>query len=207
VSECFRAGSGKAGTRDAARALRRILPRPALSLLLALSACAASLPLPPAPPAQPSAASLAPASPQNAPARPTSTAPAAPGQPQPEHARAEQPPAANAPLTDTAAVSGFSADTIARARRAMAEITKLNALFAAEMATTSDPKIQGAIYADFQKKYLEAVRAQGLSMSTYLQVVNAAAKNPSLSQELNAPGSSATTPAAATAPAAPATKK
>jgi hypothetical protein len=68
------------------------------------------------------------------------------------------------------------------------------------MASTSDPKIQGAIYADFEKKYADAVVGQGLSMSTYLQVLAAAAKDPKLSEELNGPGAFA-------APAAPAAKK
>jgi hypothetical protein len=59
------------------------------------------------------------------------------------------------------------------------------------MASTSDPKIQGAIYADFEKKYTDAVVAQGLSMSTYLQVIAAAAKDPKLSEELNGPAAPA----------------
>lgn len=84
-------------------------------------------------------------------------------------------------------MSGFSPDTIARVRQAMHEITKLDSLFVAEMATTSDPNIRSAIYADFQKKYAQAIRAQGLAPSTYLAVLAAAQKDPLLSQALNAP--------------------
>lgn len=210
--ECLRDGRGWARKRDDARSRRPILPWRgtgpgigmlglAFFLLLTLSACAASpaLPLPPSPPAQPPVASVAPApaahaQPRHAPPLNTAT----------EHARAEQPPAAGTPLMDKSAeTAGFSLDMIAKARRAMQAITKLNSLFAAEMATTSDPKIQGAIYADFQKKYMDAVKAQGLTMSAYLQLLNAAAKNPGLSQALSAPDSSSAQKPAAAAPAAP----
>lgn len=225
MTECLRGAGGKAGKSADARSGGRILPwrgtvpgagmrRSALSLLLALSACAASLPLPPSPPAEPALASAAPAPPQHiapqhiAPQHITSqhiTSQQITSQPgATEHARAGQPPAIGALTDKSAAASGFSPDTIAKAGRAMAQITKLNSLFAAEMASTSDPKIQGAIYADFQKKYMAAINAQGLTMSAYLQVLNAAAKDPGLSEELGAPNSSgAGKPAAATAPAAP----
>ncbi|HTU55987.1 MAG TPA: DUF4168 domain-containing protein [Acetobacteraceae bacterium] len=154
----------------------------ALCLPFALTGCTAPLPVPPTPPAVPPVASVGPPPAPHAPvARAAST-------------RAAAAPPAKAGTTPTAPpgpVAGFSPDTIAKVRRAMQNVTSLSNLFTAEMASTSDPKIQGAIYADFEKKYTDAVVAQGLSMSTYLQVLAAATKDPKLSEELNGPGASA----------------
>ncbi len=147
----------------------------ALALPFALVGCTAPLPLPPAPPAAPPVAAAEPA-----PHAPAPHAPAAPAV-KTGAAQTERP----------GPVGGFSPDTIAKVRRAMQNVTSLSNLFTAEMASTSDPKIQGAIYADFEKKYTDAVVAQGLSMSTYLQVLAAAAKDPKLSEELNGPGAPA----------------
>ena len=136
----------------------------ALSLSFALTGCTAPLPLPPAPPAAPPAK--------------TGSTQTGPTQTEMQAERAGP-------------VGGFSPETIAKVRRAMEQVTSLSNLFTAEMASTSDPKIQGAIYADFEKKYTDAVVAQGLSMSTYLQVIAAAAKDPKLSEELNGPAAPA----------------
>jgi hypothetical protein len=83
--------------------------------------------------------------------------------------------------------SEIAPGTIAKARHAMQDIAKLNQLFTEEMATTSDPKIQGAIYADFEKKYMAALGAEGLSLNTYLHVLAVAAKDPGTAKQLYAP--------------------
>ncbi|HWA78816.1 MAG TPA: DUF4168 domain-containing protein [Acetobacteraceae bacterium] len=194
MSKDFFAIERGAGNHEATRLKRRMrqdwkmAARPwmltlALSLSPILTSCAGHslstsadrvIPLPPPPPPiAPPAPAAAPAAAATAkpPAKPAAAAQAAPKKTVPE-----------APTPQAVAPA-----TIAKARLAMQDIAKLNQLFTAEMATTSDPKVQGAIYADFEKKYMAALSAQGLSLNTYLHVLAVAAKDPDIAKQLYAP--------------------
>ncbi|HUC16620.1 MAG TPA: hypothetical protein VMA37_02915 [Acetobacteraceae bacterium] len=156
----------------------------ALSLPPILTSCAGHsasdtaervIPLPPPPP-------------PIAPAAPAVRTPAVAAKPP---ARPPATPQAASPAAPKKAASvapqAIAPATVAKARLAMQDITKLNQLFTEEMATTNDPKVQGAIYADFEKKYMAALGSQGLSLNTYLHVLAVAAKDPGTAKQLYAP--------------------
>ena len=187
-----KAGNSKAGNDDAARpesgvrqdwkiAARAGIFALALSLSPILTSCAGHSPsdsaerVIPLPPPPPPIAPTAPAAVQTpAVAAKPPTKPAASPQAAPKKTAAVAPQA-------------IAPATIVKARLAMQNIAKLNQLFTEEMATTSDPKVQGAIYADFEKKYMAALGAQGLSLNTYLHVLAVAAKDPDTAKQLYAP--------------------